>query len=774
MSRIIAVLALCLLSPASLLAQEETVSLAPIPEQLDSIDAPQAIEEPTLIADVNFKAVSTSTENKTAVTVFSLENSYGRQDGILYGVIFQSLTTGELLASITAPDPVSLLEGEVKNLDFVYQVPDYLTQSAAVLLAAYNKKGLPLAFAQIDTLPAGEAPVLCTGESDIVSCSVTSPVTAEVTVRSGSPHGEIVLTQKIKVDSTTKIELPAYTASLTPGRYVASIVLTDPRSGGVVGSYATDFTKDGEYGKLVSVSPRMPVEGVLEVVVYAEIGYQVNGRPLQVSIDLGVCGDVQTLALDSSVKTFSFDTTCTGGTLTAELESDTTVLDSSVVSFGTEQAVETPNAEVTEVREVAVSNQRPASTGGALAAIGIGLLILGSLLWFVIRRKTDGQSPVPPTAALLLILPLGIASCMWHTADAATFAIGGTPNYNTCVTGSGMSCAEPDTLTGPTMSGTVTIPDSVTQGDTYTVSYTLRTDTSNNTYCNSPSVSCAAANTSVYVYDTLPALSGSGYVGTHLVTNYNTLPTGYRGSRGDITRPLIYSRSQGTSGSFTRTAPSSGTVDTLTFLTQPVGTGTPGPWVASCGPEWCLTYPYSRRNASATLTAPNVAPVAGAGSDRAITLPTNSVVVSGATATDSDGTVASRVWAFVSGPSTANITNSTTLTPTLNGLTTAGTYIFRLTVTDNDGATDTDTMQVVVSPALGTYCMIPPSSTMSAASCTHPSLDSGASDYVPIPSSCTVGSTIYRCTDDQPGLDVKTTHVCQASCAVDVELNFKN
>ena len=47
---------------------------------------------------------------------------------------------------------------------------------------------------------------------------------------------------------------------------------------------------------------------------------------------------------------------------------------------------------------------------------------------------------------------------------------------------------------------------------------------------------------------------------------------------------------------------------------------------------------------------PNVAPVAKAGSDMAITLPTNTVTLSGNGSTDSDGTIASYQWTKVSGP----------------------------------------------------------------------------------------------------------------------------
>lgn len=95
-----------------------------------------------------------------------------------------------------------------------------------------------------------------------------------------------------------------------------------------------------------------------------------------------------------------------------------------------------------------------------------------------------------------------------------------------------------------------------------------------------------------------------------------------------------------------------------------------------------------------TSSTTNAAPVANAGSNRSITLPTTSVRISGS-AKDSDGTIASYKWTQYNGPSTASISNGTTASPTFSGLR-AGTYYFKLTVKDNDGATDSDNMLVKV------------------------------------------------------------------------------
>ncbi|UII30977.1 tandem-95 repeat protein [Fulvivirga ulvae] len=94
---------------------------------------------------------------------------------------------------------------------------------------------------------------------------------------------------------------------------------------------------------------------------------------------------------------------------------------------------------------------------------------------------------------------------------------------------------------------------------------------------------------------------------------------------------------------------------------------------------------------------PNVAPVANAGPDKNITLPTNSVILNG-NASDSDGTIASYAWTKISGPATFTLSGQNTATLTANNLV-AGTYVFRLTVTDDDGASHFDNATVSVAPA---------------------------------------------------------------------------
>lgn len=95
----------------------------------------------------------------------------------------------------------------------------------------------------------------------------------------------------------------------------------------------------------------------------------------------------------------------------------------------------------------------------------------------------------------------------------------------------------------------------------------------------------------------------------------------------------------------------------------------------------------------------NQLPVADAGSGQTISLPTSSVNLTG-TAVDYDGTIAGTLWTKTSGPAGGTIMSPSSLTTAITGLT-QGIYVFRLTATDNLGATGFSEVQVTVNPAPG-------------------------------------------------------------------------
>jgi hypothetical protein len=93
----------------------------------------------------------------------------------------------------------------------------------------------------------------------------------------------------------------------------------------------------------------------------------------------------------------------------------------------------------------------------------------------------------------------------------------------------------------------------------------------------------------------------------------------------------------------------------------------------------------------------NIPPVANAGTDQTITLPLNITNLSGS-GSDADGTIVSYLWTKISGPSSGTIPNINSAATSVTGLV-QGVYLFQLEVTDNNGATGTDMMQVTVNAA---------------------------------------------------------------------------
>ncbi|MEO6187434.1 MAG: T9SS type A sorting domain-containing protein, partial [Ginsengibacter sp.] len=99
---------------------------------------------------------------------------------------------------------------------------------------------------------------------------------------------------------------------------------------------------------------------------------------------------------------------------------------------------------------------------------------------------------------------------------------------------------------------------------------------------------------------------------------------------------------------------------------------------------------------------PNLPPIATAGNDQNLTLPTNITSLAGSGG-DADGSITNYLWSKISGPSSYNIVNASSPVTDIAGMI-QGIYLIQLEVTDNDGATAKDTIKITVNAALN----IPP------------------------------------------------------------------
>lgn len=109
---------------------------------------------------------------------------------------------------------------------------------------------------------------------------------------------------------------------------------------------------------------------------------------------------------------------------------------------------------------------------------------------------------------------------------------------------------------------------------------------------------------------------------------------------------------------------------------------------------------------SPTPAPGNALPVARAGNDQVVPASWNWFpVLNGNPSTDSDGWISKYSWAKISGPA-CTITPIETGRSKVTGWTT-GTYVFRVTVTDNKGATASDDIQITISESGTTTPSVP-------------------------------------------------------------------
>ncbi|HPM32590.1 MAG TPA: DUF6443 domain-containing protein, partial [Chryseolinea sp.] len=129
--------------------------------------------------------------------------------------------------------------------------------------------------------------------------------------------------------------------------------------------------------------------------------------------------------------------------------------------------------------------------------------------------------------------------------------------------------------------------------------------------------------------------------------------------------------------------------------------GTVNPYPASLAGSYTvvITANGCTKESNSLAIVKNIAPIANAGLDKTIVLPTSTSALAG-TGTDADGTITAFSWRFVSGLSTPILSAPNSANPSLSGLV-RGDYVFGLKVTDNAGeqsAEDLITISVVFPP----------------------------------------------------------------------------
>ena len=107
--------------------------------------------------------------------------------------------------------------------------------------------------------------------------------------------------------------------------------------------------------------------------------------------------------------------------------------------------------------------------------------------------------------------------------------------------------------------------------------------------------------------------------------------------------------------------------------------------------------------ATATVTitveaAPNQLPIASVGSAQTVAF-SAPVTLDGSASRDPDGTIMTYAWSQSSGSPAVSLSDTAAMSPTFTAPSSAATLVFRLTVTDNSGATATATVTITVEAA---------------------------------------------------------------------------
>jgi hypothetical protein len=98
----------------------------------------------------------------------------------------------------------------------------------------------------------------------------------------------------------------------------------------------------------------------------------------------------------------------------------------------------------------------------------------------------------------------------------------------------------------------------------------------------------------------------------------------------------------------------------------------------------------------ANTSGVNRPPIANAGTDQTIMLPSTEFILDGSKSTDPNNNITSYTWINISGPSTVNIANANIVKTVVAGFV-RGTYLFELKVTDAYGLFSRDTVEIMVS-----------------------------------------------------------------------------
>jgi alpha-tubulin suppressor-like RCC1 family protein len=586
------------------------------------------------------------------------------------------------------------------------------------------------------TIPGVAAPVANAGPNQNISGSTTT-LTGTATTANGSTVINYWLWTEVSGPSAALITLPsgptAKVSGLVSGTYVFQLKATD--NNWRTSTSQVTVIVNGTTTNLPPVSK--PVSSIT-------ITLPVNTATLDGSASTDPDGTVASYAWQQSSgpnsATISSPTAATttiknlvAGTYTFSL----TVTDNlGATNTATETVVVNPAVAVQTPPTVTAGNAQtvtlPVSTATLTGtATGTNGATISSTTW----SQTGGPSSATIVSVGNLVTVVnGLKQGTYTFLLSATDNNGQTASSTVTVTVNPVAVAPPPTVSAGNAQ-TITLPaNSVTLAGTAsgnggsTIAATQWTQTSGPgtaTIGAAGSLATSASNLVQGTYTfTLTATDNTGQSTSSNVTiTVNAAavappPTVSAGSAQTITLPA---------NSVTLTGTATGNGGSMIAATQWTQTG--GPGSATIGAAGSLstavsnlaqgTYTFTLtasdntgQSASSNVTvtvnaAPAVPPTVAAGGNQSITLPTNSVTLTGTATGNGGATIVSTLWTETGGPSTATVVTPSGLSSSVTGLV-QGSYTFAFTATDNNGQTSTSSMTVSVAASTPPPTYTPP------------------------------------------------------------------
>lgn len=687
-----------------------------------------------VVADISVFDVEVEETNGALVGSFALRGNAGQQNDIVYGVLAID-ESNTIVDTAVLGEGVQVQEGDTIIKPFSYDLPGHLKGNVALYLRVETAAGLPLGTQLLLTrsFTGSGSSIQCSKDENSSNFSCQNSVAEDVlvTYHEGSPLGVLVGDKTVKVTAGKNFS-PMIDEE--PGQYV--VVLR----GATSNSYAQFPVRvSGVFGRIRNVMMYEKEEGGRITGTVTATVSGVTGANVKVALagPAGSCGEAGASLL-GEVATFTIPASCKSGTVTVSLSDELgNELDRSEQPFSIEKVTQDVKGGTGEVGQT--PTVEPSGSGmstGVIILVTLGSLGLLLSLLYVLRRKHM------PTL-IFVIAFFGSVTGMAHTVSAMTIS--------------------QTAFSGPML---------VLDDNDWRCTYDVNTDKA--TYAPGDSMTISGSAT---------CAGGMNITQSNSGLNYNA-------PSGSPTNPLFDTPSPLVAGApslVSHNDPSGGaTVYSFSapfsrVVTVP-GTILPGSHylalrvsaaVQANGDPVGMSTAY--RNLTFNVAAANSAPTAGAGSDQTITFPTNSVTISGASATDSDGSIAGISW---TGPGGITISGGNTLTPTFSGFPSAGTYTFTLTVTDNGGATNSDTMQVIVFAAApscgweGTAYLGAQAGLHNTTKCSSPLPTMGSEPQAGYCDSAGENGTTAVCCDSAADC-YRFTCNYGGSCGASVQLNFQ-